>query len=53
MSNNKMKKGHGMGHGGMGPVEKAKDFKGTIKQLSKHLNFVLRLLTAMTTKLQY
>ena len=37
MSNNKMKKGHGMGHGGMGPVEKAKDFKGTIKQLSKHL----------------
>ena len=37
MSNHKMKKGPGMGPGGMGSVEKAKDFKGTIKQLAKHL----------------
>ena len=37
MSKDNVKKGPSMGHGHMGAGEKAKDFKGTMKQLSKHL----------------
>lgn len=37
MSKNNMRKAGPMGHGPMGAGEKAKDFKGTMKELAKHL----------------